>query len=303
MESEKKMTKIVLSRSILNPLLPDSDWKVIPAGTELIFDEDGIAIFKGVQIFLYRIHKECIENPSQDLLYDYFPDVYIHEDDEILACDEDFTDRLITSNLGEVALRKTAKGVCESKELASEFDSNIDFESILNEVNSVMVFAPNDLFSAIVSDFAGKNHFVISLFGEMAFRLLTYSLALNQYEICQEDTLRGPMVYYKEGKDLFVMPFKFGRGKEWINEQIDMCPKRGRNGKPTQITTPSDNETLCVYGEIEGGQLVISPIGKQYGIELFFTDLFKDKEVFYRSESDIDADCRYGLAPLIYISD
>lgn len=317
METEKKTTKIVLSRSVYNPdsAMAQFDWKVIPAGTELVFDENGVAIFKDSQVFLNRIHKDCVENPSQRFKDNYFPDYSVNEEDEILACHEDFTDRLIISSLGDVLIRDYAFGINDSITLASNFDNSKNWDEIINDAN--LDIHETDIFSAIVvhnalshpsifSDEYSKNKDKVSLIiankNDLVFRLLSYSFALNPSEICLEDTFNGIFVYVYNDVELFINPIRFGRGKKWVQQQINNLPDVGRNGRPPEIIFPEDDDTLCIYCEVQGGMLLLSPIGKEYGIELFYGDIYKDTDIFYRCISGNKKrayNCR--LTPLLYI--
>lgn len=150
MESEKKTTKIVLSRSIYNPDLGMADfgWKVIPAGTELLFNQDGVAIYKEVKVFLNRIHKECVVSPSHDFLNNYFPDPYVHMDDEIIAYEGEYTDRLFTDKFGEVRILRCAFGIEKSISLALDIDNSMNWLEIVNQKN--LDIQDKDIFSAII---------------------------------------------------------------------------------------------------------------------------------------------------------
>ncbi len=315
MESEKKTTKIVLSRSIYNPdlFMADFGWKVIPAGTELQFDGDGVAIYKDVKVFLYRIHKECIVSPSHDFLNNYFPDYYVHKDDEIIAFDGEYTDRLFTDKFGEVPILRCAFGIEKSISLASDIDNSVNWHEIIHQKN--LDIHDKDIFSAIIeynplihptpdiisdkqTEYKNKVSFIIANKDELTLRLLSYSMALHPYEICYEDTSRGSLVYNHKDVELPVNPIRFGRGKEWVEEQIEKLPDVGRDGVPPEIIYPNDDSTLCVYCEIWGGKLLISPIGKEYGLELFCCDIFKDKYIFYRSCNTLEAkNCCFDIKP------
>lgn len=298
MEAEQKMTKIVLSRTIL-PQICDFSWNFIPAGTELIFDEDGVTSYNGINVYLNRIHKECIENPSQYILDNYYPDKKIHENDEILACDDVLTDRLITSSFGEVAIRRCAFGVKESISLATDYDSSKDWKEIVNQKN--LELNDNEIFSAIIehkqvvrpsgnSDECAyfkddQLSFIIANKNELVFRLLSYGLSLHPNEICLQDTITGALIKTSLQSQNTVEPIKYGRGLDWVSEKIKSLPELGRDGLPPEVIRPSDDGEVCVLCELCSGHRLISPIGQAYGLELFNFDIYKDTDIFHRCES------------------
>lgn len=310
MKTKKKTTKIVLSRSI-TLMWPQS---VIPAGTELIFDEEGVSTYQGEPVYMNRIHIECVENPSHEFLDNYFPDYRVNENDEILACDEVLTDRLLTSNFGEVPIRRYALGIEDSVSLALEFDNTKNWHEIINDNN--LGIKDTDIFSAVIeyTDYAHYEElfnkgvldenssvntisFIIANKNELVFRLLSYDLALHPYEICEGDL---GLFRYKNQED--VLPIRCGRGKEWFERQLKLLPEAGRNGLPPKVIFPVDDTTLCIYGEIGRGQLILSPIEKEYGLEVFTSNIFKDTDVFYRrSTANIPFREDMKSTPLRYI--
>lgn len=291
METEYKTTKIVLSRTIL-PQICDFSWNFIPAGTELIFDEDGVTSYNGINVYLNRIHKECIENPSQYILDNYYPDKKIHENDEILACDEVLTDRLITSSFGEVAIRRYAYGIKESISLAYDYDSSKNWQEIINQKN--LDLEDSQIFSAIIEhrgylpnvlEYRNYQIFIIANKKELVFRLLSYGLSLHPNEICLQDTITGALIKTSLQSQNTVEPIKYGRGLNWVREEIKSLPELGRDGLPPEVILPTGNETVCVLCELCSGHRLISPIGQAYGLELFCFDIYKDTDIFHRCES------------------
>lgn len=79
-----------------------------------------------------------------------------------------------------------------------------------------------------------------------------------------------------DGSDKRAKLFAFGRGNDWIEKQMSNRPV-GRNGESIKLNLASDTDTLHVLCEVEGGQLMIMPYGKDYEVEVFGYGIFKNQ--------------------------
>ena len=128
---------------------------------------------------------------------------------------------------------------------------------------------------AVTADDGRDLHFILNKPEDLTFRLQTYAFSLLEEEITEKNI--GDCIELKvDGFDKLAKVFALGRGGEWIEQQIS---KRsvGRNGGPIKLNLASDTDTLHVLCEIERGQLVILPYGKDYGVEIFGYGIFKNQ--------------------------
>ena len=127
----------------------------------------------------------------------------------------------------------------------------------------------------ITADDGRDLYLILSKPEDLTFRLQTYAFSLLEEEITEKNI--GDCVELKiDGTDTIAKVFAFGRGREWIDQEVS---KRsvGRNGEPIILNPASDTDTLHVLCEIERGQLVILPYGKDYGVEIFGYGIFKNQ--------------------------
>ncbi len=150
-------------------------------------------------------------------------------------------------------------------ELAQDFNSYLKWDWLLINQDTI----------AVTADDSRDLHFILSEPENLTFRLQTYAFSLLEEEITEKNI--GDCIELNvDGSDKLAKVFAFGRGDEWIEQQIS---KRlvGRNGEPIKLNLASGTDTLHVLCEIGGGQLVILPYGKDYGVEIFGYGIFKNQ--------------------------
>lgn len=246
--------QITLKCSIITPR-----HKTIAAGTILYFDEDGSTTFEDETLFLYRIHALCydvtvINNDN------YFPDYFVDSRDEMLGDDGDE----LYDGLGVLSVSDVAFGP-NCIELAQDFNSYLKWDWLSINQNTI----------GITADDGRDLYFILSKPEDLTFRLQTYAFSLLEEEITEKNI--GDCVELKiDGTDTIAKVFAFGRGREWIDQQVS---KRsvGRNGEPIKLNLASDTEALHVLCEYGRGQLMILPYGKDYGVEVFGYGIFKNQ--------------------------
>lgn len=247
--------QITLKRSIITPR-----HKTIAAGTILHFDEDGSTTFEDETLFLYRIHALCYDLTDK-IKDNYFPDYFVDSRDEMLM---DGGDEIYDDGLGILSVSDVAFGY-ECINLAHEFNSYLKWDWLLINQDSI----------AVTADDGRDLHFILSKPEDLTFKLQTYAFSLLEEEITEKNI--GDCVEFKiDGTDTIAKVFAFGRGREWIDQQVS---KRsvGRNGEPIILNPASDTEALHVLCEYGFGQLMILPYGKDYGVEIFGYGIFKNQ--------------------------
>ena len=251
--------QITLIRSIITPR-----YNTIPAGTILDFDEDGATTIEDETIFLYRIHALCYDlTENKD---NYFPDYFVDSRDEMLMDGGDE----IYDGLGILSVSDVAFG-SNCIELATDFNSYLKWDWLLINQDTI----------ALTADDGRDLHFILSEPENLTFRLQTYAFSLLEEEITEKNI--GDCVELKidgidtiDETEIIAKVFAFGRGREWIDQQVS---KRsvGRNGEPIILNPASDTDVLHVLCEIAGGQLMVLPYGKDYGVEVFGYGIFKNQ--------------------------
>lgn len=246
--------QITLKRSIITPR-----YNTIPAGTVLDFDEEGATTIEDETIFLYRIHALCYDLTEGDK-DNYFPDYLVDPRDEMLRDSGDE----IYDGLGILSVSDVAFG-SNCIELAQDFNSYLKWDWLLINQDTI----------ALTADDGRDLYFILSKSEDLTFRLQTYAFSLLEEEITEKNI--GDCIELNvDGSDELAKVFAFGRGDEWIEQQIS---KRsvGRNGEPIKLNLASGKDTLYVLCEIGVGQLLILPYGKDYGVEIFGYGIFKDQ--------------------------
>lgn len=246
--------QITLKRSIITPR-----HKTIAAGTILHFDEEGATTIEDETIFLYRIHAQCYALTEKDKDI-YFPDYLVDPRDEMLRDSGDE----IYDGLGILSVSDVSFG-SNCIELAQDFNSYLKWDWLLINQDTI----------ALTADDGRDLYFILSKFEDLTFRLQTYAFSLLEEEITDKNI--GDCIELNvDGSDELAKVFAFGRGDEWIEQQIS---KRsvGRNGEPIKLNLASDTEALHVLCEKGGGQLMILPYGKDYGVEVFGYGIFKNQ--------------------------
>lgn len=246
--------QITLKRSIITPR-----HKTIAAGTTLYFNEDGSTTFEDETLFLYRIHALCYDltDKNKD---NYFPDYFVDSRDEMLG---DYGDELY-DGLGDLSVSDVAFGH-ECINLAHEFNSYLKWDWLLINQNTI----------GITADDSRDLYYILSKPEDLTFRLQTYAFSLLEEEITEKNI--GDCAELKiDGTDTIAKVFAFGRGTEWIEQQVSERSV-GRNGEPIKLNLASDTEALHVLCEYGVGQLMILPYGKDYGAEVFGYGIFKNQ--------------------------
>lgn len=259
------MTQITLKRSIITPR-----YKTIPAGTILQFDKDGATKIEDETIFIYRIHALCYDLTESDQAK-YYPDYFVNPRDEML---KDSGDEIFDDEFGILSVSDVAFGN-DCIELAREFNSYLKWDWLMINHDSI----------AVTADDGRDLHFILSQSQNILFRLQSYAFSLLEEEISEKNI--GDCIELKvDDTEKRAKVFAFGRGGEWIEQQVSERPV-GRNGEPMKLNLASDTNTLHILCEIEGGQLMILPYGKDYGVEVFGYGIFKHQRYDIKSREAI----------------
>lgn len=260
-----KARQITLKRSIITPR-----YKTIPAGTILQFDKDGATRIEDETIFLYRIHALCYDLTESDQTK-YYPDYFVDPRDEML---KDGGDEIFDDEFGILSVSDVAFGN-DCMELAQEFNSYLKWDWLMINHDSI----------AVTADDGRDLHFILSVPEELTFRLQSYAFSLLEEEISEKNI--GDCIELKvDDTEKRAKVLALGRGGEWIEQQVSERPV-GRNEEPMKLNLASDTDALHVLCEIEGGQLMILPYGKDYGVEVFGYGIFKHQRYDVKSREGI----------------